>query len=69
MYYWLLPRSHPIVCVVGKPIPVKQLKPEEITTEAIANLQKEYIQALQELFDRHKDKYAKDRKSDLEIVE
>ncbi|ORX95815.1 diacylglycerol acyltransferase [Basidiobolus meristosporus CBS 931.73] len=69
MYYWLLPRSHPIVCVIGKPIPVKKLKPEEITPEAIANLQNEYIKALCELFDRHKDTYAKDRKSDLEIIE
>ncbi|TPX67531.1 hypothetical protein SpCBS45565_g03683 [Spizellomyces sp. 'palustris'] len=65
-WYTLIPRRQRVVTVVGKPIPVT--KTENPTSTQIDELQAQYIQALQNLYDRYKDEYDKDRKEDLKIV-
>ncbi|MBW0493090.1 hypothetical protein O181_032805 [Austropuccinia psidii MF-1] len=62
----LLPYRHPIVSVVGKPIRVEQNK--NPTTEEIEKVQKLYINELIEIWEKHKDVYARNRKSELTII-
>ncbi|CAG8473277.1 1957_t:CDS:2 [Ambispora gerdemannii] len=67
-YEWgLLPHRRPIVTVVGKPISVKQN--DNPTNEEVLELQNQYINGLFEIWDQYKDVYAKDRVSDLTLVE
>ncbi|KAG1522010.1 hypothetical protein G6F52_006228 [Rhizopus delemar] len=66
----LVPYRHPIVTVVGKPIPVPKLKAGETepTEEQLLSTQALYIEELKCIYDKYKDIYAKDRKQDLRIV-
>jgi hypothetical protein len=58
--------------VVGAPIPVEKVDPreagQEVFNAAVDAVHARYCEALQQLFDMHKDKYAPERKGDLEIV-
>lgn len=53
--YGILPFRHPVSVVVGAPIVVP--KEEKPSDDTVARLHKEYVQALKELFDAHKNKY------------
>lgn len=64
--YGLMPHRRPVTVVVGSPIPVKQA--DKPTDEEVQAVHRQYIQALQDLWDKYKDEYAKDRKSELELV-
>ncbi|RCH93260.1 diacylglycerol O-acyltransferase 1 [Rhizopus azygosporus] len=66
----LVPFRHPIVTVVGKPIPVPKLEPgqTEPTKEQLLSTQALYIEELMNIYNKYKDIYAKDRKQDLQIV-
>ncbi|KAL1936198.1 hypothetical protein VTP01DRAFT_332 [Rhizomucor pusillus] len=67
----IIPFRHPIVTVVGKPIPVPKLEPgqTEPTHEQLVEVQEQYINELVGIFDKYKDTYAKDRKQDLQIID
>ncbi|KAI8096552.1 diacylglycerol acyltransferase-domain-containing protein [Halteromyces radiatus] len=66
----IIPFRHPIVTVVGKPIPVPTLEPGvEPTQEQLLTVQTAYIDELQAIYDKYKDVYAKDRIQDLRIIE
>ncbi|KAI9614817.1 hypothetical protein H4Q26_009212 [Puccinia striiformis f. sp. tritici PST-130] len=62
----LLPYRHPIVSVVGKPIRVIQNK--NPTLEEIEKVQREYINELTAVWDKYKDLYARNRKSELTLI-
>jgi 2-acylglycerol O-acyltransferase 2 len=53
--------------VVGNPIEVKKMS--KATEEEVLRVQKLYIEELERIWDEWKDVYAKDRISELEIVE
>lgn len=57
--------------LVGKPIQVPKLEDgqKEPTDEQLQAVQDAYILGLQEIYDKYKDTYAKDRKRDLRIIE
>ncbi|KAI8904626.1 diacylglycerol acyltransferase-domain-containing protein [Powellomyces hirtus] len=61
-----IPNQIELVTVVGKPISVTKI--QSPTDAQIEDLQRVYIVALTELFDKYKDKYAKNRIEDLKIV-
>ncbi|BEJ15231.1 hypothetical protein CspHIS471_0409980 [Cutaneotrichosporon sp. HIS471] len=65
--YGLMPYRRPVTVVVGSPIAVKQI--DKPTDEEVQAVHKEYIEALLALWDKYKDKYAKDRKSELKLVD
>lgn len=66
----IIPFRHQIATVVGKPIPVPVLEEgQEPTQEQILEVQKQYIDELQSIFDKYKDVYAKDRKQELRITD
>lgn len=65
--FGVLPVRHPIVTVVGKPIRVDQAH-DHPTDALIDEYHEKYVTALQDLYDRYKDKYLKDRERDLQIV-
>lgn len=52
---------------VGKPIEVKEMS--KATEEEVLRVQKLYIEELERIWNEWKDVYAKDRISELEIVE
>ena len=56
---------------VGKPIPVPKLEKDqkEPTQEQLLEVQKQYIAGLEDIFNKYKDVYAKDRKQDLRIID
>ncbi|XP_021948768.1 diacylglycerol O-acyltransferase 2 [Folsomia candida] len=54
--YGILPRRHPIFVVVGAPIDVEKV--ESPTNDQIDSLHSKYMQALQNLFDKHKSEFA-----------
>lgn len=61
-----IPKRHPIVTVVGDPIPCKQIDhPSEEEIDALRVL---YIEKLRLIFDQFADQYAQDRKGPLRIV-
>lgn len=62
----LLPYRRPLNIVVGRPILVEQMK---LTDEYIDELHQKYMDELVRLWDEWKDKFAKDRVAELEIVE
>lgn len=68
----LLPLPRQITTVVGAPIPVTKVDPREAGPEAfnaaVDALHAQYCEALQQLFDAHKEKYAPNRQSELQIV-
>ncbi|ORX57392.1 DAGAT-domain-containing protein [Hesseltinella vesiculosa] len=65
----LIPYRHPVVTVVGRPIDVPKLEPGvDPTQEQLLEVQTAYINELQNIYDKYKDVYAKDRKKELSIV-
>ena len=63
---WGLPARHPLVTVVGKPIAVKRTpNPSE---KEIENLHKQYLEALQSLYDEYKDIFHDYRHMDMRFV-
>ncbi|KAF7723745.1 diacylglycerol O-acyltransferase 1 [Apophysomyces ossiformis] len=67
----IVPFRHEIVTVVGKPISVPKLEKDqtEPTQEQLLAVQAEYIQELQDIYNKYKDTYAKDRKQELRIID
>ena len=64
--YGLMPYRQPLIIVVGKPIRVeKTAQPEQAEVD---RLHQRYIEELQKIWDTYKDHFAKDRKSDLQII-
>ncbi|KAM3582145.1 diacylglycerol O-acyltransferase 1 [Umbelopsis sp. WA50703] len=65
-----IPFRHPIVTVVGKPIaPPRLLEGQsEPTEEQLHQLQAQYIESLQAIYDKYKDIYAKDRTKEMTII-
>ena len=55
---------------MGKPIPVPKLEKgqTEPTQEQLVEIQSQYIAGLEEIYNKYKDEYAKDRKQELRIV-
>ena len=65
----LMPYRQPLNIVVGKPIPVEQQTDRNKLDDAyVDQLQGLYIEELQRLWDEHKDTFAPDRASELEII-
>ncbi|KAK9760171.1 diacylglycerol O-acyltransferase 1 [Basidiobolus ranarum] len=62
----ILPHRRPIVVVVGKPIDVEKI--ENPTEEDIKKYHELYVAALQELYNKYKDVYAKERVSELRFI-
>jgi 2-acylglycerol O-acyltransferase 2 len=58
--FGLLPFRHPVVSVVGRPIPVPKTPEKEITQELIDKYHEQYIAALIEVFEFHKKTYIKE---------
>ncbi|KAI9310110.1 diacylglycerol acyltransferase [Dichotomocladium elegans] len=67
----VIPFRHPIVTVVGKPIPVPRLENDqaEPTHEQLVAVQEEYIKGLEYIYNKYKNIYAKDRKQDLCLID
>ncbi|KAG0285106.1 diacylglycerol O-acyltransferase 1 [Linnemannia gamsii] len=66
--YGLLPRRKPVFIVIGKPIHVEKVEANP-TSEQLHELQKQYIDAVLAIWERHKDKYAAGRTQELRIIE
>ncbi|KAI8912685.1 diacylglycerol acyltransferase [Gorgonomyces haynaldii] len=67
-YNWgLLPFRRQVVSVVGKPIDCPEIK--DPTPEQIRLYQELYVAELHRIYDENKDKYARERKSSLRIIE
>lgn len=77
---WKISSSYHALCVicnwhdpwlVGKPINVPKLEKDqkEPTDEQLEAVQNAYISGLQDIYNKYKDTYAKDRKRDLRIIE
>ena len=63
----LLPYRQPVNVVVGRPILIEQKsKPDD---EYISKIHEQYMGELQRLWEENKDRFAKERTSDLQIVE
>lgn len=63
----LMPYRRPLNTVVGKAIPVEQQsKPEE---SYIDEIHEKYVAELERIWHANKDHFARDRQSELEIVE
>ncbi|KAI9100411.1 diacylglycerol acyltransferase-domain-containing protein [Phlyctochytrium arcticum] len=62
----IVPKKHRVTTVVGKPVKVTKIA--NPTIEQIDALQAVYIQALEDLYHRHKDEYDKARVEDLRII-
>ncbi|KAJ9068642.1 diacylglycerol O-acyltransferase 1 [Entomophthora muscae] len=54
--YGMLPKRNPITIVVGSPIPVE--RDPEPSPEKVAQVHQQYLDALQDLYDRNKAKYS-----------
>ncbi|DBA86491.1 hypothetical protein WJX79_000956 [Trebouxia sp. C0005] len=69
--YGLLPKPRPIVTVVGKPLPIAQWQGDLHSLEGTQLADKyhaQYVIALKELYEQHKDLYASDRVRSLKLV-
>ncbi|KAI8393320.1 diacylglycerol acyltransferase [Radiomyces spectabilis] len=66
-----VPFRHPIVTVVGRPVPVPKLAKDQVepTKEQVLAVQEAYIDGLKAIYDKYKDVYAKDRKQDLRLID
>ena len=64
--FGFLPKRRQMVSVVGTPVDLPKI--EHPTQEDIDKYHKLYMERLVELFDKFKDEYAKDRKSDIRFV-
>ncbi|KAL2913078.1 diacylglycerol O-acyltransferase 1 [Polyrhizophydium stewartii] len=65
--YGILPFRHPIVSVVGAPIDCPRT--ENPSNELVQEYHQKYLDALQALYDKYKDVYARDRVRDMCFVE
>lgn len=66
----MMPYRRPLNIVVGRPIPVVQQRKGEATDDRyVDELHAKYVQELQRLWEEHRDVFAIDRVSELEIVE
>jgi len=66
--FGLMPLRKPIHVVVGKPVTIPKAYTEaEVTSELIDKYHKEYITALTQLYDTHKEEYTPNRKKDLAL--
>ncbi|KAF0358388.1 diacylglycerol acyltransferase [Gigaspora margarita] len=63
----LLPHRRPITTVVGRPIEVKKI--ENPTEQDLLEVQKKYIDELFNIWNTYKDEYAKNRVSELTLIE
>ncbi|GKZ38565.1 diacylglycerol O-acyltransferase 1, partial [Aspergillus brasiliensis] len=65
----LMPYRRPLNIVVGRPIHVVQQRDrEKIDDDYINHLHSLYVQELERIWEEWKDKYAKDRTSEIEVV-
>ena len=64
--FGLLPHRRSIVTVIGKPIEV-EYDPDP-SQEKVLEVQKKYIDGLYKIWDEYKDVYAKNRKSELTLI-
>jgi hypothetical protein len=65
----LMPYRRPLNIVVGRPIHVVQQRDrEKIDDDYINHLHSLYVQELERIWEEWKDKYARDRTSEIEIV-
>lgn len=67
----MVPRRVPLVTVVGAPLAVPELegcRHDPKFEEAVDKVHAQYVAALMELWDTYKDKYARNRVSDMRIV-
>jgi 2-acylglycerol O-acyltransferase 2 len=62
----LVPRKHPLVTVVGRPISVKRI--ENPTEKDIDELHAKYLSELKNLYEANKDKYHSFRKRDMQFI-
>ncbi|ORY66304.1 diacylglycerol acyltransferase [Pseudomassariella vexata] len=62
----MMPYRHPLNVVVGKPIKVTQSN--QIDNDEINRLHELYVSELEELWDRYKDEFARDRKEEMQIL-
>ncbi|KAI9030836.1 diacylglycerol acyltransferase type 2A [Phycomyces nitens] len=65
----LLPHRRPINVIIGEPIVPPIGISEKDKEEAVRKLHGQYMQALRDLYDKHKDTYAIDRIKDMEFIE
>ncbi|KAI8994312.1 diacylglycerol O-acyltransferase 1 [Gaertneriomyces sp. JEL0708] len=63
----IMPFRRPVVSVVGRPIDCPKI--ENPSHEVIMLYQKRYLDALQEVYDQHKEQYAPKRKRDMRFIE
>lgn len=63
----LMPYRHPIVSVVGRPVPVKQTP--NPTRAELEQVQQLYIKELERIWNQWKDAYAANRTKELTIIE
>ncbi|KAF9920592.1 diacylglycerol O-acyltransferase 1 [Linnemannia zychae] len=66
--FGLMPRRKPVAIVIGKPIYVDKVEGSP-SSEQLEDLQKKYIDALLDIWERHKDVYALGRTQELRIIE
>ena len=62
-----MPHRRQITTIVGKPIEVKKI--ENPTEEQLRAVQEKYIEELYNIWNQHKDIYAKNRVRELTLVE
>jgi len=63
----LMPYRRQIVAVIGKPIHVQQC--DKPTLEEVMRVQEKYIEELTRIWDTYKDRFAKARLRELEIID
>ncbi|OAA68617.1 diacylglycerol acyltransferase [Niveomyces insectorum RCEF 264] len=66
--YGLMPYRHPLNIVVGRPIPVRKAASATLDPAEVDRLHEQYCAELRRLWDENKDKYAKDRTEELQIL-
>ncbi len=62
-----MPHRHPIVVVIGDPIPCPKNK--NPSQELLQEYQEKYLAGLEKVYHKYKDEYAKDRKSEIHFIE
>jgi 2-acylglycerol O-acyltransferase 2 len=63
----IMPHRHPIVLVIGDPIPCPKNK--NPSQELLQEYQEKYLEGLKQIYDKHKDRFAKGRKSEIHFIE
>ncbi|KAL2269789.1 hypothetical protein VTJ83DRAFT_1973 [Remersonia thermophila] len=66
----LMPYRAPVNVVVGRPIPVRQVRENEVLDDdEVARLHEEYIVELMHMWETYKDVFAADRKEELKLLD